>query len=165
VVGATMIVVLTACFPQDRTGFLVLLAFWGGLCAFAATVLRNFASYAAALAGYTAAIIGADTLGATGGASPEVFMLAVTRASEICIGIVCAGTDLGGAQRRLATSFAALTAEIINRFTRMLTLAGPQLPDTQSQRREFVRRVIELDPAVDQAIGESSQLRYPSSIL
>ena len=54
VVGATLIVVLTACFPQDRITFLVLLAFWCGLCAFAATVFRNFAFYAAALAGYTA---------------------------------------------------------------------------------------------------------------
>src|SRR5258706_11202310 len=43
VVGATMIVVLTACFPQDRIAFLTLLAFWCGLCAFAATALRNFA--------------------------------------------------------------------------------------------------------------------------
>src|SRR5467141_4934214 len=38
VVGATAIVLLTAAFPQDRIAFLVLLAFWGGLCAFAATV-------------------------------------------------------------------------------------------------------------------------------
>src|SRR6476660_573989 len=43
-VGAITIVVLTACFPQDRIAFLVLLAFWCSLCAFAATVLRNFAS-------------------------------------------------------------------------------------------------------------------------
>ena len=170
VVGATMIVVLTACFPQDRIAFLVLLALWGGICAFAATVLRNFASYSAALAGYTAAIIAADTLGATGGASPDVFMLAVTRASEICIGIACAGivlagTDLGGAQRRLAESFANLAAEIVGRFSRMLALAGPQLPDTQAERREFVRRVIALDPVVDQALGESSHVRYHSPIL
>ena len=65
-----------------------------------------------------------------------------TRASEICIGIVCAGivlagTDLGGAQRRLAASFADLAAEIAGRFTRMLALAGPQLPDTQAERREL----------------------------
>src|ERR1700761_5907542 len=70
IVGAVMIVVFTACFPQDRIGFFTVLALWAGICAFAATVLRNFASYAAALAGYTAAIVGADTLGATGGASP-----------------------------------------------------------------------------------------------
>jgi uncharacterized membrane protein YccC len=170
VIGATMIVVLTACFPQDRIGFLVLLAVWGGICAFAATVLRNFASYSAALAGYTAAIIAADTLGATGGASPDVFMLAVWRASEICIGIVCAGvvlagTDLGGAQRRLAASFADLAAEIVDGFSRTLALAGLQLTETQTERRELVRRVIALDPAIDQALGESSEVRYHSPTL
>jgi uncharacterized membrane protein YccC len=167
VAGATMIVALTACFPQDRITFLVLLAFWCGLCAFAATVLRNFASYSAALAGYTAAIIAADNLGATGGASPDVFLLAVTRASEICIGIACAGivlagTDLGGAQRRLAESFANLAAEIMGGFGRMLALAETQLPDTKADRREFVRRVIALDPVIDQAFGESSHMRYHS---
>src|SRR6266404_3046745 len=166
-VGATMIVVLTACFPQDRIAFLVLLAFWCGLCAFAATVLRNFASYSAALAGYTAAIIATNNLGATGGASSDVFLLAVTRASEICIGIVCAGivlagTDLGGAQRRLAESFANLAAEIMGRFGRMLAHAEAQPPDTKAERREFARRVIALDPVIDQALGESSHVRYHS---
>ena len=170
VIGAVTIVVLTACFPQDRIAFFALLALWGGICAFVATVLRNFASYAAALAGYTAAIVAADTLGATGGASSEVFMLAIFRASEICIGIVCAGivlagTDLGGAQRRLAASLADLAADIAGGFTRMLALAGPQLPDTQAERRELVRRVIELDPMIDQALGESSHLRYRSTTL
>src|ERR1700752_185760 len=125
VVGATTIVVLPACLPQDPTAFLVLLACWGDLCAFVATVLRNFASYSAALAGYTAAIIAADNLGVTGGASSDVFMLAITRASEIIIGIACAGviltaTDLGGARRRLAQAFANLAAEITDRFARTL---------------------------------------------
>jgi uncharacterized membrane protein YccC len=167
VVGATMIVVLTACFPQDRIAFLVLLALWCGLCAFAATAFRNFASYAAALAGYTAAIIAANNLGATGGASSDVFLLAVTRASEICIGIACAGiilagTDLGGAQRRLAESFANLAADIVFRFDRMVALAEAQLPDTKAERREFARRVIALDPIIDQALGESSHMRHYS---
>jgi uncharacterized membrane protein YccC len=169
-IGATMIVVLTGCFPQDRIAFLGLLALWGSVCAFGATILRNFASYSAALAGYTAAIIAADTLGATGGPSSDVFLLAGGRATEICLGIVCAGivlagTDLGGARRRLAALFANLGAEIAGQFTRMLALAEPGLPDTQAQRREFTGRVIALDPAVDQAIGESSQVRYHSPIL
>src|ERR1700758_2629234 len=56
VVGAIVIVVLTAFFPQDRIAYLGLLALWCSICAFGATLLRNFASYAAALAGYTAAI-------------------------------------------------------------------------------------------------------------
>src|ERR1700723_533355 len=48
VVGAGWIVALAAVFPQDRVGFLVGLALWGAACACVATMLRNFASYAAA---------------------------------------------------------------------------------------------------------------------
>jgi uncharacterized membrane protein YccC len=169
-VGAVAIVVLTACLPQARAPFLIGLAFWGAACALVATLLRNFAAYAAALAGYTAAIIASDTLGATGGPNTDVFMLAITRASEICIGIVCAGivlagTDLGGARRRLAALLAGVSAEITGRFVGTLALAGPGLPDTQPVRRELVRRVITLDPVIDEAIGESSQLRYHSPVL
>src|SRR5262245_22174177 len=170
VVGATMIVVLTALFPQDRIAFLGLLAVWGGICAFGATVLHNFASYGAALAGFTAAIIAGDNLGATGGASSDVFRLAIMRASDICVGIACAGIvltviHLGGAPQRLAASFANLAAKIMDGFTRTLALAGPQLADTQTERRELVRRVIALDPMIDEALGESSQVRYHSPTL
>src|SRR5215467_1077891 len=170
VVGAVMIVVLTAFFPQDRIAYLGLLALWCSICAFGATVLHNFASYAAALAGYTAAIVGVSTLGATGGASPDVFMLAITRTTEICLGIVSAGivlagSDLGGAQRRLVGSVADLAAEITARFRRMLVFAGPQLPDTLAERRELVRRVVALDPMIDQTVGESSHIRYHSRTL
>src|ERR1700686_189478 len=139
VVGAVAIVVLTACFPQDRAAFLVGLALWGAGCALLATLLRNFASYAAALAGYTAAIIASDQLGATGGVNGQAFTLAVTRASEICIGIVCAGivlaaTDFGGARRRLAALFAAISAGIAGRFADNLSRAGPGLRNTQPIR-------------------------------
>jgi hypothetical protein len=78
VVGAVAIVVLTACFPQDRALFLMGLALWGAACALVATLLRNFASYSAALAGYTVAIIASDQLGATGGPNGQAFMLGVT---------------------------------------------------------------------------------------
>ena len=170
VVGAVAIVVLTACFVQDRAPFLVGLALWGAGCALTATLLRNFAAYSAALAGYTATIIASDQLGATGGPNGDAFMLAITRASEICIGIVCAGiilagTDLGGARRRLGSLFAGLSAEIAGRFTATLALAGPNLPDTQPARRELTRRVTALDPVIDEAFGESSQLRYQSPVL
>ena len=169
-VGAVAIVVLTACFPQDRGAFLVSLALWGAACALVATLLRNFAAYSAALAGYTAAIIASDQLGATGGANGQAFTLAIARASEICIGIVCAGivlalTDLGGARRRLAALFAGVSAEIAGRFTGFLSAAAPEPRETRPQRRELIRQVIALDPVIDEAIGESSQLRYHSPIL
>jgi uncharacterized membrane protein YccC len=170
VVGAIAIVVITACFPLDRAAFLVSLALWGAACALVATLLRNFAAYSAALAGYTAAIIASDQLGAVGGLNGQAFTIAVTRATEICIGIVCAGvvlagTDLGGAPRRLASLFAAISAEIAGRFTNTLSWAGPQPPDTQAIRRELTQRIIALDPVIDTAIGESSRLRYHSPVL
>ena len=165
--GATFIVVLTACFVQNRSAFLIGLALWGAACALVATLLRNFASYAASLAGFTAVIVASDELGSTGGATGAAFMFAVTRASEICIGIACAGvilaaTDLGGARRRLAGILAALMQQITRQFVATLTATGRELPNTQPTRREFIRRVIALDPAIDQAIGESSQLRHNS---
>jgi uncharacterized membrane protein YccC len=179
-VGAVAIVALTACFPQDRAAFLVGLALWGAACALVATLLHNFAAYAAALAGFTAAIIASDQLGATGGPNGDAFMLAISRVSEIWIGIVCAGivlagTDFGGAPRRLAARFAALSAEIASRFGSTLALAASPSSDVQSVRRELMRQqpirrelsrqVIALDSVIDEAIGESSRLRYRSPVL
>src|ERR1700746_1967241 len=170
VVGAVAVVVLTACFPQDRAPFLIGLALWGAGCALVSTLLKNFAAYSAALAGYTVAIIASDQLGATGGPNGQAFMLAVYRASEICIGIVCAGivlagTDFGQAQRRLATLFAAISSEITGRFAGTLAVAGANFEETQKVRRELLRHVIALDPVIDEAFGESSQLRYHSPVL
>jgi uncharacterized membrane protein YccC len=169
-IGGVAIVVLTACFPQDRTVFLITLALWGAACAFASTLLQNYTAYAAALSGYTAVIIASDQLGATGGLNGEAFTLAITRVTEIGIGIVSAGivlagTDLGDARRQLAALFAGLAAGIMARFTGALQAAGSDQPDTQSIRLDFIRRVIALDPIIDQAIGESSQIRYHSPVL
>jgi len=170
IVGGIAIVVLTACFPQNRTAFLAGLALWGAACAFVATILRNFLALAAQLAGVTAAIIASNQLGATGGVNGDAFMLAVTRCTEICIGIVCAGvvlagTDFGNADRRLATRIASIATEIIGRFAAALAVAGPELSQTQPVRQELTRRVVELDSIIEEAIGESSQLRQNSPVL
>ena len=98
-------------------------------------------------------------------------MLAVYRVSEIWIGIVSAGivlagTDFGDAPRRLAAQFAALAAEIAKGFRSSLALAGLSSSDTlQPVRRELIRRVIALDPIMDESLGESSRLRYHSPLL
>jgi uncharacterized membrane protein YccC len=110
VVGAVAIVVLTACFPQNRVAFLVGLALWGAGCALVGTILRNSVAVAAQLAAITAAIIASSELGDFGGANGDAFTLAVIRCTEIFIGIVSAGvvlagTDFGSAQRRLAALF------------------------------------------------------------
>ena len=137
VVGAMAVVALTACFAQDRVSFLLALALWSGACAFSATLLRDAASYGAALAGFTAVIVAGDELGATGGASGDAFMLAITRASEICIGIVSASvvlatTDFGSARRRLAAELAALGAEIASRLGASLSLMGASQADVRT---------------------------------
>jgi uncharacterized membrane protein YccC len=166
VVGDIAIVALTACFPQDRALFLISLALWGAACAFVSTILRNFASYAAALAGYTAVIVASGQLGTTGGLNGDAFMLAVTRVAEISIGIVSAdivrgGTDLGGVRRWLA---ALLAAGIMAHCTSIL-LIRPQISDTQLVRRDLLLGVINLDPITGQTLGESSQIRYHSAVL
>jgi hypothetical protein len=166
-----MSAVVVACFPQNCILFLGGLAVWGAACAFVATPLGNFASYAATLAGYTTAIIAGDLFGAAGSVDADpAFLLAVARDSEICLGIVCAGlvlagTDPGSARRRLAVQFADLSAAIAAGFTRTLEMAGWEFADAQLVHREFVRRVVALDPVIDQALRESAQIRYHSPML
>src|SRR5271166_611208 len=170
VVGAVAIVVLTACFPQNRVAFLVGLALCDATCALVGTILRNSVAVAAQLAAITAAIIASSELGDFGGPNGDAFVLAVIRCTEISIGIVSAGvvlagTDFGNAQRRLAALFAALAAEITGRFTGSLALAGPESAETQPMRQELLRRVIALDSVIDEAIGESAQIRNNSPVL
>ncbi len=170
VVGALAIVVIAALFPQDRVGFLAGLAVWGAACGFVAALLRNFAAYGAGLAGFTAAILAGDVLGLTGGTNDQVVTLAIIRAVEIGIGIVSAGavlalTDLGTARRRLAAEFSAAGAEILAGFVGSFFAFEPNTAAARTLRRQLIRRVIALDPMIDAAIGEASDLRYRSRIL
>ncbi len=170
VIGAVGIVILAALCRQDRLSFLIGLALWCSVSAFVATLLRNFAAYAAALAGYTAAILAIDVLGPVGIAGGSVTILAINRAVEICVGIVCAGivlalTDLGHSRRRLATEFAALSTAIMDGFADCFVIAGSSVAQFQAIRRDLLRRVIALDPMIDAAIGEASDLRYRSAAL
>jgi uncharacterized membrane protein YccC len=170
VVGAIGIVILAALFRQDRIGFLVGLALWCAGCAFVATLLRNFAAYAAALGGYTAAILASDVLGPIGTTGGDVTFLAINRAIEICMGILCAGvvlavTDLGHSRRKLAAELASLSTAIMDGFADCFLTASSDLTQFQWLRRDLLRRIIALDPTIDAAIGEASDLRYRSPVL
>ena len=170
VLGAIGIVILAALVRQDRIGFLVGLAFWCAVSAFVATLLRNFAAYAAALAGYTAAILASDVLGPVGATGGDVTFLAINRAIEICVGILCAGvvlalTDLGHSRRKLAAELASLSTAIMDGFADCFLTASSDLTQFQGLRRDLLRRVIALDPTIDAAIGEASDLRYRSPVL
>jgi uncharacterized membrane protein YccC len=163
VLGAVVIVLLIAVFPQNHPGFLLGLTLWGAICGLVATILPNFAGYAAALAGYTAAVVFAKITENPG----DVFLVAVTRAAEICIGIFAAGvvhalTDFGDASRRLQYALANIGRGIALGLGRTLA-ADAQLLEMRRVRRELIRRVTALGTTIDEAIGESSHLRIRSS--
>jgi uncharacterized membrane protein YccC len=165
-VGATAIVAMVAAFPQSRAGLLVMLALWIGACGFMAAILRNFAGYAAALSGYTAAIIFADSTTDPG----QTFTLAVTRAAEICLGIVCAGlvlagTDFGTARRRLAGEFAAQVRAVASGLAEALSPLAPDYEVMRGERRALVLRAVQLEALMDEAVGEASDLRTHSGAL
>jgi uncharacterized membrane protein YccC len=164
-VGAIFAVALTSLFPQGRDGFLLGLALWCGVCGFLATILRNFAGYAAALAGYSAAIIFTGAVNHPA----DTFHVATTRATEICIGILSAGlvqvlTDFGGARIRLIHALATTARDIATGMARTVAM-GVETRDTRLVRRELIRRVIALDGTIDQAIGEASDLRARARLL
>ena len=174
ITGAVFVVVLIAIFPQSRAGFLLGLAVWCGVCGFAATVLRNFASYAGALAGYTAVIIAADAISNPNAA----FLLALARGSEICLGIVCAGvvlvlTGRGTARAQAATTIATIAREagLGMRATLQACRQEPGQPpdqtprDSAQARQALVGRTSALSALLDETVGESPDLRVQSRTL
>src|SRR5882724_7018968 len=165
VIGGIAIVILVAVFPQNHLAMLVSLAFWGAACGWFATILPNFGGYAAALAGYTTAIVFVDIV-----SNPQnVFMLAVWRVTEIGIGILCAAlvhslTDFGHARDRLARALADIGRGIASGLTRTLQ-PGSDLEELRAIRRGLIQRAIALDATIDEAVGEPSNLRRQAGVL
>jgi uncharacterized membrane protein YccC len=154
-VGAIVAVILTAVFPQDRTGFLFVMVVWASACSLVSTLLRNFAAYAAMLAGYTLIIIAGYSISAP----DQVFEISVSRASEICVGIVSGTliiglTDLGDAPGRLSALLSGLIGETAAHLSGVLAAKNTPGTDGRMIRRSLVRRVAALDPIIDQAAGE-----------
>jgi uncharacterized membrane protein YccC len=165
VVGAIAIIFITAAFPQSRIGLLAALALWSAACSFVTSVLRNFAAYAAGLAGVTAAVVFGDSVNAP----LETVHIAIIRASEISIGVAAASlvsalTDFGDARDRLARTVASLAKRIATGFDN--TLAGGTGIDTlRVARRTLILEVVALDPLIDETIGESSRMQASQNIL
>jgi len=165
VIGGVAIVVLTAMFPQNHLALLCGLAVWGAACGFFATILPNFGGYAAALAGYTTAIVFGDLV-----ADPQnVFMQAVWRVTEIAIGILSAElvhalTDFGHARARLARELADTGRDIASGLMQTLR-TGHDPREVRTLRRTLIRRVIALDAIIDEAVGEPSHLKHQAAPL
>nr|WP_315252830.1 FUSC family protein [uncultured Duganella sp.] len=84
-VGCAAALTLVALFPQTPTVLFLGLALWVALCTGGAAMHRNQQSYSFVLAGYTAVMIAVPAVDAPSG----VFMLAVTRVTEVSLGILC----------------------------------------------------------------------------
>ncbi|WP_457151894.1 FUSC family protein [Mesorhizobium sp. P5_C1] len=85
--GGIAAIGITTIFGTSPWVLVTVLAVWIGICTFVSSLLRNPEAYGAALAGYTAMIIGLPAFG-----QPHVVVdLAVARCAEIMLGIVCAG--------------------------------------------------------------------------
>ncbi|MEP9398947.1 FUSC family protein [Mesorhizobium sp. KR2-14] len=165
-VGAVAAVALTAVFPQERSAFLFAMLLWVAACSFLSTMLRNYAAYAAMLAGYTLIIIAGTSI-----AAPDrVFEIALSRASEISIGIVSgtlvvALTTPGDAPRRLAAMLSQLIAETAGHLADVLGSAGTRNSRGVETRRALIRRAAALDPIIEQAVGEAPELLQRRSVL
>jgi uncharacterized membrane protein YccC len=84
-VGCSAALALVALFPQMPTVLFLGLALWVALCTGGAAMHRNQQSYSFVLAGYTAVMIAVPAVDAP----DHVFTLAVTRVTEVGLGIIC----------------------------------------------------------------------------
>ncbi len=85
-VGCSAALLLVALFPQSPPLLFLGVALWIALCTGGAAMHRNQQSYSFVLAGYTACMIAVPAIDAP----DRVFTLAVTRVTEVGLGIICA---------------------------------------------------------------------------
>ena len=100
-----------------------------------------------------------------GGANGLAFQLALSRGTEICIGIVCAGlvlalTDRGGSRRRLAMLLGGLSSHVTGGLVHALSLTHVEQTEARTARRQLLVRVTGLDAVIDQALGEIATLPF-----
>lgn len=85
-VGCLVALSILAVFPQQPVLLFLALAFWVAVCTSGSALMRNARSYGFVLAGYTACMIALPAIDAP----LHVFDLAVSRVTEISVGILCA---------------------------------------------------------------------------
>ncbi len=83
-IGASVGVAVIALFVRTPALSMVMLAIWVGLCTSLSTGLRNFRSYGAILAGYTAVVVAMDSISDPA----RILDIAVSRVAYIGLGIV-----------------------------------------------------------------------------
>ncbi|WP_410842950.1 FUSC family protein [Paraburkholderia sp.] len=142
-VGTLAALLLGAVFVQQAELYMLGLTCWVGACIAAAVRYRHFRWYGFVLAGYTAALIGVPAV-----MEPNtLFLAALTRASEVALGIVCSSavSALIVPQR----SSLALQQELRKRYADFAAFAAQVLVG-QIERGAFEARFADL---VDGIVG------------
>lgn len=154
-IGAAAGVGLVAGFAQAAGAFILLLALWLAACTYLATNLRNFRSYGAVLAGYTAIIVALDSVSAP----QSVFDIAAARVTYICLGIIVEAVfsavfSREDAVRGVQASLAAYLKKAAETSARALRL--------QVNRQVFPKLLADalaLDAATEYAAAASAEVR------
>ncbi len=155
VIGGVVAVVLMGLFAQSPEMFLFGLGIWMAICTAASTLLRNYRSYGAVLAGYTVVLIAMPAVD-----NPDaLYHLAASRVAVIALGITCSGwvaslLTARGAEKRLHVQFRQLTGDLSRFATQSLTDRPPALAPA---RRRLAAEISALDSQVEFAATEDGQ--------
>lgn len=84
--GVVVSLILISAFAQEQVWFIMVFAMWIGICTGVGVKYRNFQAYGFILAGYTVCIVALPAVSAP----LDVFDIAVSRFSEVFVGIMCA---------------------------------------------------------------------------
>ncbi|WP_422003418.1 FUSC family protein [Reyranella sp.] len=159
VVGAAFAIFCVGLLAQAGPLFILVMALWIGACAFGATLTRNYASYGFALAGFSAPMIAFESM-----AAPALgWSLAADRATEVILGIVCAGLVHALILPRYARD--ALGASLDDTFAGLARYAAivlrPGTPDADftRMRQRMAADVLKFDALRSYAVFESATLR------
>ena len=165
--GCVAALVLAGLFPQQPLGYVLGLGLWIGGCLYFATLRRGFVTYGAALAGFTAAIVGAATI-----SQPQlVFTTAVNRGAETVVGILAAliasavSSRTDDAPGDLADRVGTQAAQLLAWAAQQLSPA-PAVPATPAalpslpvEDAPLTKTLLDLDAAVLNATAERPALR------
>ena len=163
--GAIVGVTCVALFVQAGPMFILAMAGWLGICAYNATLARNYASYGFSLSALTAVLIGFGSIDMP----LQAWNVAGDRTTEVTLGIVCAGLIHATVLPRYAST--VLVTSLATTFSGLARYAAvilkPGTPDRvfTGLRRQMAGDVIKFDTLRSYAVFEAPELKgYEASL-
>lgn len=158
VIGCFSAVLLAAVFAQSPWLYLSAAAIWLGVCTYLSSLMRYFRAYAAALAGYTLAIVG---FGPALDAPDHIFEVALSRFSVVSLGVLSAGLVAYLLQSVTPHDVVEREARrMLGRVTDLLrrALDGAPLPELLAGRTEIGNQVGALDQQIEFGAAENRRV-------